>query len=491
MSTLLTPGRDEIGDEMAIEVKLPEMGEGIAAGDVVRVLVKPGDSVSEGQGLIELETDKALIEVPSDAAGVVDQVNVKKGDKLKVGSVIVSLKGSSTMSEAGSNGRPAPEKTESAKPKAAEGKPAKADEAKGKSDASAEQEAAQTWDEAVPPADNGARNGLPKPSGKIVRSTTKSAEPKAASRADSPVTSKEPARANVPAGPASRRLAREFGIDLRQVRGSGPGGRIYQSDVVEFAKRSGGTGAGVEQRQLPDFSRWGEIHREHIGGVRRKIAEQMAYCAAVVAQVTQFERADVTTLEQMRKRREDSFEKQGGKLTLTVLLIRALTTALKTYPRFNCSLDLATEELVYKDYIHLGIAVDTDRGLLVPVLRDADKKDLLTIASELPEIAERARSGKIDLADLTGASFTISNQGSIGGAEFTPIVNWPEVAILGVGRSRLEPGINANSGAIEPRLYCPLALSYDHRAVDGADAARFISLLKELLEDPERLLLGV
>jgi pyruvate dehydrogenase E2 component (dihydrolipoamide acetyltransferase) len=304
------------------------------------------------------------------------------------------------------------------------------------------------------------------------------------------------AQANLPAGPATRRIARELGIDLASVPGSGPGGRIYQSDVMDFFKQHSG-GSGLQTGSpagrlpaLPDFSKWGAVRREPLSKVRTKTAEQMALAWGAVARVTQFERADITALEDLRRRKEEAFDKRGAKLTFTVLAIKAIVSALKAYPKFNSSLDLAAGELVYKDYIHLGIAVDTDRGLLVPVLRDADRNDLLGVATELTSLADRARSGHIDLADLQGASFTISNQGSIGGAEFTPIVNWPEVAILGIGRARKEPGVNPQTDAIEARLQCPLALSYDHRVVDGADAARFIRLLKELLEDPERLLLG-
>jgi pyruvate dehydrogenase E2 component (dihydrolipoamide acetyltransferase) len=297
--------------------------------------------------------------------------------------------------------------------------------------------------------------------------------------------------ADVPAGPATRRIARELDIDLSQVQGSGPGGRVYQSDVLDYVRNSRSGAPGAVAKPLPDFTKWGTVRREGFSKVRAKTAEQMALCWATVPHVTQYERADITTLEAMRTRQEAAFEKQGGKLTFTVLALKAVITALKAYPKFNASIDVGRGEIVFKDHIHLGIAVDTERGLLVPVLRNADKLDLLGIATELPALADRARSGKIDLTELQGASFTISNQGGIGGAEFSPIVNWPEVAILGIGRARKEAGINPQTGGIEPRLMCPLALSYDHRLIDGADAARWIRLLKELLEDPERLLLGV
>jgi pyruvate dehydrogenase E2 component (dihydrolipoamide acetyltransferase) len=440
---------------MGIEVKLPEMGEGIASGDVVRVLVKPGDSVNEGQGLLELETDKALIEVPSDAAGVVETINFKQGDKVPVGAVVAILSGSNGTS------------TKPAETKAGRSKGGKV----------------QASEPAVaPPAvSNGV--GL-KPKAALL---PQSQAALASGAAVAPVSD-----VNVPAGPATRRIARELGIELSLVQGSGPGGRVYQSDVLDYVRSSrGGTSAALGAKPLPDFSKWGEVRREAYSKVRAKTAEQMALCWATIPHVTQYERADITELEAMRARQEAAFDKQGGKLSFTVLALRAVVTALKAYPKFNASIDTQRGEIVYKDYVHLGIAVDTERGLLVPVLRDADKLDILGMARELPALAERARSGRIDLAELQGASFTISNQGGIGGAEFSPIVNWPEVAILGIGRARLEAGINPRSAALEARLMCPLALSYDHRIIDGAEAARWIRLLKELLEDPERLLLGV
>jgi pyruvate dehydrogenase E2 component (dihydrolipoamide acetyltransferase) len=473
---------------MAIEVKLPEMGEGIASGDVVRVLVKPGDTVSEGQGLLELETDKALIEVPSSAAGTVEKILVKQGDKVKVGAAIATI--NATAGAAGAV--PATQAPPSQAESAAGGSAKAASQPTATADAGAVDAA---WASAAPPPSrtNGANGRSPNGAGAAPAPPVQAGlKPRAAllaapgSRAES--------QANLPAGPATRRIARELGIDLATVPGSGPGGRIYQSDVVDFYKQQGTPSIGggtAPAMRLPDFTKWGNVRREPLSKVRAKTAEQMALCWATVARVTQFERADITALEAFRQRKEAAFEKRGGKLTFTVLAIRAVVSALRAYPKFNSSLDLAAGELVYKDYIHLGIAVDTERGLLVPVLRDADKKDLVEIASGLTELAEHARTGKIDLADLQGASFTISNQGSIGGAEFTPIVNWPEVAILGIGRARQEPGINPETDAVEARLHCPLALSYDHRVVDGADAARFIRLLKELLEDPERLLLGV
>ncbi|MCC7479747.1 2-oxo acid dehydrogenase subunit E2 [bacterium] len=426
---------------MAVEVLIPEVGDGIKTGNVLKVLVKPGDSVSEGQGLIELETDKALVEVPSTAGGVVEAVLVKPGDTVPIGSAIVTLK---------AEGAAAPAKAETATAPAAK---AEAPAAKAEPAAKASAPAAAPVGTSAPPAHT---NG-----------------------------------ASIAAAPSTRRLAREFGIELSLVPGTGRGGRVTQEDLVNFVKgRSGGSGGGgFAAPPLPDFTHWGAIERMAPNMVRRKTAEHMALSHQHVAPVTQFERVDITDLEQVRQKYGETVEAQGGKLTLTVLLIPALVSALKAFPDFNASFDYNSGETIRKRYYNFGIAVDTERGLLVPVLRDVDKKDVFTLARELGELGERARSGKSELSEFSGGSFTISNQGALGGAEFTPIVNWPEVAILGVGRARWEGGVVG--GQLVPRLMLPLGLSYDHRVIDGASAARFIKRLKDSLEDPVRLFMGL
>ena len=465
---------------MAVEVKLPEMGEGIDAGTVVRILVKQGDNVAENQGLMELETDKALVEVPSDAAGTVSEILVKEGEKVKVGSALVRLDG------AGSNGQAPQQQAQQPAPAKEEPKDA------GKEQAAA----AGGQPELDKVEEKPSRDGGEKPAGaQQTASETSPSKPQRADAASSSVPTAQLATDDsiIPAGPATRRIARELNIDLKQVRGSGTNGRITPEDVYEFARTlmtgGGASGGAVQQPELPDFTKWGEVRREEMSQVRRITAEHMARSWNIVPHVTQFEKIDITDLEELRARYEKDVEKAGGKLTLTVLIIKAVVSALKAFPQFNASLDTASGEIIYKSYYNIGIAVDTERGLLVPVLRDCDRQGIFELSAELPALAERARSGKIDVEELRGGTFTISNQGGIGGAEFTPIVNWPEVSILGIGRSRREPAVVGDS--IRPRMMMPVGLSYDHRVIDGANAARFIRRLKESLESPERLLMGL
>jgi pyruvate dehydrogenase E2 component (dihydrolipoamide acetyltransferase) len=281
-------------------------------------------------------------------------------------------------------------------------------------------------------------------------------------------------------------------VDLSQVRGTGAGGRITREDVKAHVQGALETepasGRPPAPSDLPDFAKWGEIERQPLRSVRRKIAENLVAAWTQVPHVTQFDAADATDLEAFRQRHKTEAESWGGRLTPTVLLLKAVVNALKAFPQFNASLDAAAGELVLKRYYHIGIAVDTERGLLVPVIRDVDRKDIFELAVELNEMAERTRTGKVDLQELQGGSFTVTNLGSISGTAFTPIVNHPEVAILGIAQSRQEPVIR--DGRVEPRLMMPLCLSYDHRVIDGADGARFTKHLVESLENPERMLLG-
>lgn len=418
---------------MATEFKLPDLGEGVEAGDVVGVLVAKGDAVGIDQGVVELETDKALVEVPCSVAGIVTEVHVSEGDHVPVGQVLISV-------EEGEK---------------AEGDPPKAESS-------------------------------PAPVAEPVRSSD------AGSAAGSPSVGPSPTVATsngdpVPAAPITRRLARELGVDLAQVAGSGPGGRISQDDV-KAAVRNRQVGEVAPVTPLPDFSKWGAIDRQPLSKVRQIIAQNMSRAWREVAHVTQFDRADVTDLEAFRQRNKADAEALGAKLTPTVLALKPIITALKTFPQFNASLDAAANELILKRYYNLGIAVDTARGLLVPVLKDVDRKDILELALELGGISQRARNNKIGLDELQGGTFTVTNLGSLGVGEFTPIVNHPEVAILGLGRAREEAAVR--NGRIVPRLIMPLALSYDHRAIDGADGARFMRKIVDALEKPELMLLG-
>jgi pyruvate dehydrogenase E2 component (dihydrolipoamide acetyltransferase) len=291
-----------------------------------------------------------------------------------------------------------------------------------------------------------------------------------------------------------RKLAREIGVDIYLVKGSGPGGRISEADVKAFAKgvfaRMADPAAGVQVAsgagkvivKMPDFSRWGKIEKVSLRGVRRKTAEHLALAWNVIPHVTQFDKADVTDLEELRKRFAPKAEKAGGKMTMTAIALKVVSSALKAFPQFNASIDMSTEEIIYKHYINIGVAVDTDRGLLVPVIRDVDKKNIIELAVELSTISKKARDKKLTAEDMEGGSFTITNLGGVGGTAFTPIVNHPEVAILGMSRSRLEPVWVGKQ--FEPRMMLPVSLSYDHRIIDGADAARFTRWIVDALEQP-------
>jgi pyruvate dehydrogenase E2 component (dihydrolipoamide acetyltransferase) len=283
-----------------------------------------------------------------------------------------------------------------------------------------------------------------------------------------------------------RKLARELGVDIRSVTGSGPAGRISADDVQAYVRNAmagGGSGATVAAAiQVPDFSRWGEVERRPMSNIRRKTAEHLGHAWSAIPHVTQHDKADITALEGLRKQFSPQAEKAGGKLTMTAIALKIVASALERFPQFNSSIDVARNEIVYKKSIHVGVAVDTERGLLVPVVRDVDRKGVLELAVELAKASEKARGGKLSLDDMQGGGFTITNLGGIGGTSFTPIVNWPEVAILGISRGAREPIYVGD--ALQPRLMLPLSLSYDHRVIDGADAVRFLRWVAEAFEEP-------
>jgi pyruvate dehydrogenase E2 component (dihydrolipoamide acetyltransferase) len=306
-----------------------------------------------------------------------------------------------------------------------------------------------------------------------------STEPAKASRA--------PNRSAAPASPSVRRLAREIGVDIDEVHGSGPQGRISDEDVKDHARRllSGAETKGSAPARsvpLPDFERWGAVERQAMSNIRRTTSERLGHAWNTIPHVTQFDKADITAMEELRKKYREQVNNAGGNLTVTAMLVKVLATAVKQFPQFNSSLDPTTQEIVFKKYVNVGVAVDTDRGLLVPVVRDADKKNITQIAIDVHQSAEKARSKKLTLEDMSGGGITISNLGGIGGTYFTPIVNWPEVAILGVSRGIVEPVWRNDK--FEPRQLLPLSLSYDHRVIDGADAMRFLRWVVEAIEQP-------
>ncbi len=450
----------DAGKPMIREVRLPELGENIESGDVVKVHVQPGDAVEKDQVIMEIETDKATIEVPSPFAGRVKEVLVKEGDKAEIHQLLMTV-----------------ETTEAAETAAA---PAPAPAA----EAPATPPAAQTPESAQPPQD------MPQPA---------TAEPAPAPVVEPAPTPAAPvgdflppvSKKLVPASPAVRRFAREIGIDISKVPGTGPGGRITIEDVKRYSRdlrrreaetKAVPVGAVFQPGPMPDFTKWGAVRKEPMSSVRRATAQRMATAWNTIPHVTQFDKADITELEKLRKQFAPKAEAMGAKLTITAILLKVVAAALKVFPKFNASIDTTKNEIIFKDYYHIGVAVDTERGLLVPVIRDVDKKNIIQLAVEVAEAADRARNRKTSLEEMQGGTFTITNLGGIGGTNFTPIINWPEVAILGVSRGNYEPVYI--DGQFQPRLMLPLSVSYDHRIIDGADAARFLRWIVTALEQP-------
>ncbi len=441
---------------MIEEFRLPELGENIESGDVVEVLVKKGDRVEKEQILLEIETDKATIEVPSPFAGTVKDIHVKAGQTAEIGQLMLTID-----TGAGAAAQPDEPQTEAAEQAEEAGQP--------EPDKSAEPEPVEH--PSASPASPPAPSSPPElPPARVMPSIDKS-------------------RKVAPAAPTVRRFAREIGIDINQVPGTGPGGRISIDDVKRYSKdlnarrsTSAATGATFQQQALPDFSKWGEFRREKMSNIRKSTALAMSHAWNAVPHVTNHDRADITDLEKLRKAYAAKAEARGTRLTMTAILIKVLAAGLKVFPKFNTSIDMESMEVVYKSWVNIGVAVDTENGLLVPVIKNADQKNILDIAVELSELADKARRKKLSLDDMQGGSITITNLGGIGGTSFTPIINWPEVAILGVSRGRYEPVLI--DGEFVPRMIVPLSLSYDHRIIDGADAARFLNWIVTALEEP-------
>jgi pyruvate dehydrogenase E2 component (dihydrolipoamide acetyltransferase) len=492
---------------------VPELGENVTGGDVVRVLVKEGDVIARDQPVVELETDKATFEVPSSVAGTVTAVKVAAGQKVSVGDVLIEVSGDAATAR--EEGQPEAPGAESAPDAEAEA-PAPASDAAGHRAPSGDRAATEDdqWPEEAAAGDVSAaaveggldvahpgalrRRATDKP-GMHEDALAEAAADAARSWGGAPPQRRQgeaAAKGPAPAAPSVRRTARELGVDIHDVKGSGPGGRISADDVKAHVKRlmQSGAGravqAGVAQAvtgvpapvALPDFAKWGDIERQPMRSVRRTTAQRLSVAWTQIPHVTNHDKADVTDLEALRKQFGKEVEAAGGKLTVTAIAVKVVAAALRKFPQVNASIDMAREEIVVKKYVHVGIAVDTDRGLLVPVIRDADKKSITEISVELSQMSERARTKKTTLEEMEGGTFTITNLGGIGGTSFTPIVNYPEVAILGMSRSSMEPVWRDE--AFEPRLMLPLSLSYDHRQVDGADAARFLRFVCEALEQP-------
>ncbi|HEY2988667.1 MAG TPA: 2-oxo acid dehydrogenase subunit E2 [Candidatus Binatia bacterium] len=431
-----------------MDVRVPRLAEGVESATVANILVAPGDRIEKDQVILELETEKAVGPIPSPASGQVAKIHVKPGDEVNVGQALITLAQEGAVIEKA----PAPEK---------------------KSPPAGEQK--------IRPAASPQLQKVP------------AGEPSGADQ----YRYQSAAGAPPPASPSVRKIARELGIDLNRVKGSERGGRITIADLknyVEQLQHGTAPASAPEPAAKPaapaiDFSRWGPVQKKPLSSIRRTIGQRMYESWSTIPHVTQLEDVDITHVGNLRKEYGPSLAKKDKHLTLTPFVLKAVVAALKKYPIFNSSLDESTGEVVFKNYFHIGVAVDTEAGLIVPVLRDVDKKNLADLAQELNELVERTRKRKVSLDELQGGSFTISNQGGIGGGHFTPIINKPEVAVLGIGRSALKPVVK--DGKIEARAVLPIALSYDHRVMDGADAVRFITQLIATLENfPERELKG-
>jgi len=439
---------------MALEFKVPELGENVEKGDVVRVMVKAGDVIAVDQAVFELETDKATIEVPSTVAGTVGEVRIKQGDKVKPGQVVLTFAAASGAGQSSESRSP---------------------EVQG----------------AVGVQGSGSHE-IPESKAPAAVVNIATARPVAAAVvAAAPVVAAGPVELalSIPAAPSVRRFARELGVEIAQVTGTGPGGRIGQDDVSAYVKgqlTSGGSTSARAHVALPDFSKWGVVESKPMSNIRRKTAEHLSQ-AWQAPHVTQNDKADLSGFDSFRDASGARVEKAGGKLTITAVVIKVLAAAIDRFPQFASSVDMANEAIVYKQYRHIGVAVDTPSGLLVPVIRDANAKTVTQIAVELAAVSQKARDKKLSLDDMSGGVMTVTNLGGIGGTSFTPIVNRPEVAILGMSRSRIEPVWH--DGQFVPRPMLPLSLSYDHRVIDGADAARFLRFVVEALEQPLTMIL--
>ncbi len=432
---------------MAYTFKLPDLGEGIHEGEVLAVLVSVGDEVKEGDPILEVETDKAAVEIPSPYTGTVKEILVNPGDTIKVGDVLMTFSGDGDA-------------------------------------------------EAVPEAVSEKKAKAPKPEAAV---------------SQQPTVTKD--KGPVPASPSTRRLARELGVDLQQVTPSGPGGLVTAEDVRAYS------GSGDKKEQvapvsgeqvpaipaeepgiqligtvppLPDFSKWGPVEKVPVRSVRKATAKQMSLAWSQIPHVHNQDWVDITKLESFRRKHKEEIEAKGGKLTLTVFALKAAATALKTYPNFNASFDTRAGEIIIKHYYHLGVAVNTENGLIVPVIRDVDRKSITELAIELTDLVNRTRERKATLEEMQGGTFTITNVGPMGGGFFAPIINYPQVSIMGMGSASLQPVVREGGDKgheIVPRLLMPIVLCIDHRVLDGADSIRFLKVVIDALEDPDELLM--
>ncbi len=469
---------------MAIEVKIPQISEGVDTAQVAEILVSEGDSITKDQSVIAVETDKASVEVPSSDAGKVKEIKVKEGDEVKVGDVILILEEEEESSkddeEESSDEEEKEDKSQESKDKEAKESKSKDEQDKKAKDEKKKvnEEKKDKKDKEAQEEDQGKKDQEEDQEEEVTEEKTKNQEQKSTKGQDE----------NVPASPSVRRLAREIGVDIASISGSGPGGRITAEDVKSQSKEKTQKDSSIKNTELPDFSQWGSISKEPLSNIRKSIAKNMATAWNTVPHVFQFDEADISGIQEYMKENEEKAAEAGGKLTLTAVLLKVMANALQQFPIFNASLDMDNEEVILKNYYHIGIAVDTEKGLLVPVIRDVNQKSIIDLAVALSELAEKARSGKLEPEEMKGGNITISNLGGIGGTNFTPIVYPTQVAVLGISRAKQQPVFL--DGSFQPRPILPLSLSYDHRLIDGAAGAEFLRWICQALEDPYKALLG-
>jgi len=465
------------------DFKLPSLGEDIQDADVLRILVSEGDTVTADQPIMEIETEKATLDVPAEAAGTVSKIHVAEGDTIAVGQLIITIDAREASKPAAAKDTPAETKAAPVEP-AAEDEPAetKADQpaTEPEADPESEEAAPETAPERVAP-DAPAR---PDPTEPVREAPRPSASTETAA----------PGERAAFAAPSVRKFAREVGVDIDSVEGTGPGGRITEDDVKLAARNRPATaapaaavvatGAAAEFRELPDFTRWGPVSREKLSRLRRTVSRNMAQAWTEIPHVHLQHHADITAMEELRQQFKERAKAAGGNLTISVMMLKVVASALRAHPKVNSSYDIEAQELILKDYIHLGVAVDTERGLVVPKIENVDERNIIELSIELNGIAERARTNSLTVEELTGSTFTVTNLGSLGTGYFAPIINWPEVAVLGLGRAQQQAVWNAEKKAFEPRLIMPMSLGHDHRVLDGADGARFMTWIVEAIKNP-------
>jgi pyruvate dehydrogenase E2 component (dihydrolipoamide acetyltransferase) len=461
------------------DFKLPELGEGIEEADVIKVLVSVGDTVEAGQALMEIETEKATLEVPAETSGVVTNIPVKEGDTIKVGQIIATIEPEGAAEEAGPKAEEETEAEEEAPPAEEEPEEAPPAEEPEREEAEEEREPEEEPERARAEEER--------------RPAEEPAKKEAPARAAAPAVERAPAEGAVFASPAVRKFAREIGVDLRTLKGSGPGGRITDEDVKRASRERpappaapspDGGRAAPEFRPLPDFAQWGPVKREPVSRLRRTVARNMTQSWTEIPHVHLQHHADITAMEELRQRYKDRARRAGGNLTISVMMLRVVASALRAHPRVNSSYDPEAQELILKDYVHIGVAVDTDRGLVVPKIENVDEKNIIELSVELNGIAERARTNDLTLEEMRGSTFTITNLGSLGTGYFDPIINWPEVGVLGLGRAEQRAVWDEQRREFVPKLIMPLSFAHDHRVLDGADGARFMTWIVEAIRNP-------